>query len=81
MKLIVIDMQKALMDDELISADDVRETIFKAERDGSGFISGGRFLACLVTDMLTYWVEYEPEGGGFAVRDVYSHRMKFRQEV
>ena len=42
---------------------------------------GDLYLACLVTDMLTYWVEYEPEGDGFAVRDVYSHRMKFRQEV
>ncbi|MBR6312967.1 MAG: NAD(P)-binding protein [Oscillospiraceae bacterium] len=69
------------MDDELISADDVRETIWKAERDGTGFEREGRYLACLVTDMLTYWVEYEPEGDGFAVRDVYSHRMKFRQEV
>lgn len=80
-KLIISPEIQAAMDDELISADDVRETIWKAERDGSGFASGGRFLACLVTDMLTYWVEYEPDGDGFAVRDVYSHRMKFRQEV
>ena len=81
MKLVIPPEVQALMDDELIGADDVRETIWKAERDGSGFMSGGRFLACLVTDMLTYWVEYEPEGDGFAVRDVYTHRMKFRQEV
>ena len=80
-KLVIPPEVQATMDDELISAGDVRETIFKAERDGSGFVSGGRVLACLVTDMLTYWVEYEPEGDGFAVRDVYAHRMKFRQEV
>ena len=80
-KLVIPPDIQSRMDDELISADDVRETIWKAERDGTGFEREGRYLACLVTDMLTYWVEYEPEGDGFAVRDVYSHRMKFRQEV
>jgi hypothetical protein len=80
-KLVISPELQKRMDDELISADDVRETIWKAERDGSGFERDRRFLACLVTDMLTYWVEYEPEADGFAVRDVYAHRMKFRQEV
>lgn len=72
---------QSVMDDSLISADDVRETIWKAERDNTGFEFSGRYLACLVTGMLTYWVEYTPEGDGFKVLNVYSHRMKFRQEV
>lgn len=72
---------QAQMDDRLISADDVRETIWNAERDGTGFALGSRVLACLMTGLLTYWVEYEPEDGGFRILDAYTHRMKFRQEV
>ena len=72
------DVLKA-MEDSLISEDDVKECIYAARRDNTGFVDqDGVHLACLKKRVLTYWVEYnEDEKGVCSVKSAYCHRMTF----
>ncbi len=62
----------------MILLDDVRKAIEHAESTGEKLedVDAGRFLACHRPAAVTYWVEYSPVPGGFAVHDAYSHRMQ-----
>jgi hypothetical protein len=71
------------MDHYLITADDVRETIFTAERTGDKFIDDkdGTCLACLVKPVLTYWVHYRMlDPRPFEIFSAYYHRMRFIED-
>ena len=72
------DVLKA-METALISEDDVKECIYEARLNNTGFVDqDGIHLACLKKRVLTYWVEYiEGENGVCAVKSAYCHRMTF----
>jgi Fe-S oxidoreductase len=66
------------MENRHILIEDIQQVIEYAERTGSKFINpdNGHCLAHYRPLRVTYWVEYQPQDQGFAVHNVYSHRMK-----
>ena len=68
------------IDRKLISEDDMKEVIYRAQLTGEKFIyeSDGSYTACLRRRVLTYWVKYrilsETE---FEIKEAYYHRMSF----
>lgn len=83
LKLIIpVDLQKEL-DRKLISASDLAEAVWLAERTGDKFHeeSDGSCLCSMVKSVLTYWVQYrEIEPGTYEIISAYSHRMRFGRE-
>lgn len=69
------------MEDKMLTDSNVKETIWSCEQSGEGFYSPetDAYLGCLVKPALTYWVEYSKNGDGFDIRNVYCHRMHFRE--
>ncbi len=61
-----------------ILIEDIQQVIEYAERTGRKFINpdNGHSLANYRPLRVTYWVEYQPQGQGFIVHNVYSHRME-----
>lgn len=70
------------LDNRLISADDVRRTIYSAEQQGWGFIDedSGVVLSWAIMDAVTYWVEYREQSEVYEMINAYTHRMKFRKD-
>lgn len=71
------------IDCKLISADDIREAIYRAEMTGDRFIDAddGSCQCCLERPVLTYWVRYKKlDGGEYEVLNAYYHRMSFSRE-
>ncbi len=66
------------IDERRILEEDIRKVIFQAESSGKRLRSkeNGNYLAYLQPANVTFWVEYIPEGDGFAVLNAYCHRMK-----
>lgn len=66
------------IDERRILEEDIRKVIFQAESSGKRLQSkeNGNYLAYLQPANVTFWVEYLPEGDGFAVLNAYCHRMK-----
>lgn len=77
-RLVIPDEVQARLDDRLILQDDVRRVIEYAERTGRKLVAPktGHLLAYYRPTAVTYWVEYAPQGGAFAVFNAYSHRMQ-----
>jgi Fe-S oxidoreductase len=71
---------RTLLEERMILVEDVRRTIAHAEQTGDKIENPatGRSVASFRPVSVTYWVEYSPEGGGFAVHNAYSHRMEVR---
>jgi len=78
--LSITDEVRALLEERMILADDVRRTIEHAEQTGDKIENPAsrRFMASYRPVCVTYWVEYSPDGDGFAVHNAYSHRMEVR---
>ena len=74
---------RANMEDKLITDSDVSEAVFLAERDGDYFEDEtGLRTACLVRDVLTYWVDYRVAAEGkYRVENAYCHRMRIDEGV
>ena len=77
------DAARTNMEDKLITDRDAAEAIFCAERDGDYFTDdAGLRTACLVRDVLTYWVDYRVlSEGGYRVESAYCHRMRIDEGV
>jgi glutamate synthase (NADPH/NADH) small chain len=71
---------RTLLEERMILVEDVRRTVAHAEQTGDKIVNPatGRSMASFRPVLVTYWVEYSPEGGGFAVHNAYSHRMEVR---
>jgi hypothetical protein len=71
---------RTLLEERMILVEDVRRTITHAEQTGDKMENPatGRSVASFRPVSVTYWVEYSPEGSGFAVHNAYSHRMEVR---
>ena len=74
---------RANMEDKLIADRDAAEAVWRAEQDGDYFMDEtGLRTACLMRDVLTYWVDYRAEdGGGYRVESAYCHRMQIDEGV
>ncbi|PKU24912.1 pyridine nucleotide-disulfide oxidoreductase/dicluster-binding protein [Telmatospirillum siberiense] len=73
---------RALAEKRLILESDMRGVIRHAETSGVKILNRetGHFVASHQPAAVTYWVEYSPRGEGFAVHNVYSHRMSLGKE-
>ncbi len=71
------------MEDKLITDRDAAEAVYRAERDGDYFEDEtGLRTACLVRDVLTYWVDYRTLGeNAYRVESAYCHRMRIDEGV
>ncbi len=69
---------RANMEDKLITDRDVSEAVYTAEQSGEFFTDeSGLRTACLVRDVLTYWVDYRVlSADSFRVESAYCHRMR-----
>ena len=76
------DVQKS-MDSKLISAADLKEAIWQAEKSGDKFFdeSDGMCICSMVKPVTTYWVQYKEAGPGtYEIFNAYYHRMSFNRE-
>ncbi|NLO47713.1 MAG: NAD(P)-binding protein [Clostridiales bacterium] len=83
LSLVVSDDVQKEMDHFLISAGDVKETVFAAESSGEKFVDekSGTSLACLIKPVLTYWVQYRMlDPRTFEILSAYYHRMRFIED-
>ncbi len=82
-QLIVPEDVAAKMEKDFILTDDVKQVIYHAETTGNKLQvpATGRFIAHYQPSIVTYWVEYAPEGDEYRVFNVYSHRMQIVEEV
>jgi glutamate synthase (NADPH) small chain len=78
MELITSPEVEQVMEERMITADDIRTVIAHAESTGEKMedTANGSFLATYRPAAVAYWVEYAVQGKAFAVRNVYSHRME-----
>ena len=71
------------MDEKLISASDLKETIWTAEKSGDRFYdeTEDAYTASMVKPVLTYWAKYKKKAPGtFEILEAYYHRMHFIEE-
>jgi len=71
------------MDRNLIVAEDARRTIHYCESTGNKIqdTSTGNLIGHLQNEVITYWVVYRPEGDGFRLESIYSHRLNIEEHV
>ncbi|MGI6657576.1 MAG: pyridine nucleotide-disulfide oxidoreductase/dicluster-binding protein [Desulfobulbus sp.] len=76
-RLLVKPEVRSLLERRRILDEDICKVIHHAESTGRYLIdpAHGRRLAMLRPVRTTYWVEYEPEDGGYRIHNSYSHRM------
>ncbi len=80
--LVISDELQKEMDEKLISADDLKEAIWRAEASGEKFYdeSDGTCLCSMVRPVITYWVQYRETGPKtYEVSTAYYHRMHFER--
>jgi Fe-S oxidoreductase len=68
---------QALAEKRLILLSDIRQVISHAETTGAKIKNSetGHFIASHQLAAVTYWVEYSVQDEGFAIHNIYSHRM------
>ena len=66
-----------MMDDRMILQSDVVQVLRHLRETGQGILDGetGLCLTSLRLGNVTFWVRFEPIGGGYRVHGAYSHRM------
>ena len=69
------------MERRLIPLSDVKETIWRNEEAGEGFVNEAGDVVCrMAGPYLTCWVSYRRDGAIFRIADVYAHRMHIRED-
>lgn len=73
----------ARMDRDLILLEDAQRTIYHCESSGYKILDPdtGNFIGHLRCGVITYWVVYRPEGDGYRLESIYSHRLVIEGEV
>lgn len=81
--LILCDEIRSLIESRLILIEDIQKVIEHAETTQERFIDQetGHLLAYFKPNLITYWVEYTPEGNSYQIHDAYSHRMEFEGDA
>jgi Fe-S oxidoreductase len=80
--LVINDEIQEGMDNKLISAADLKEAIWLAEKSGDKFYdeSDGMCMCSMIKPVITYWVQYrEPAPNSYEIFSAYYHRMRFNQ--
>ena len=82
LELTISDSLLEEMDRKLMLADDLKETIWRAEKAGDFFVSEDGVRQCGMTGpALTTWARYRPLGPGkYEILDAWTHRMRFSRE-
>ncbi len=82
-RLIISDALHERLDGRLILVEDIQRVIAHAEKTGRKFVNRetGHWLASLKPTVVTYWVEYSPQGDAFILHNAYSHRMSIAEEA
>jgi hypothetical protein len=83
LNLIIKDEILAGMEKRLISAADLKEAIWLAEKSGDKFYdeSDGMCMCSMVKPVITYWVQYkEAAPKTYEIFSAYYHRMRFNRE-
>ena len=83
LSLIISEEVQKNMEQRLISAGDLKEAIWLAERSGDKFYheSDASSLCSMVKSVMTYWVQYKENAQDtYEIFSVYSHRMRFSKE-
>ena len=83
LNLIIKDETLKNMDQKLISAADLKEAIWLAEKSGDKFYdeSDGMCMCSMVKPVITYWVQYiETAPKTYEIFSAYYHRMRFDRE-
>jgi hypothetical protein len=77
LQLLIAPALRSVLEQRLILDEDIRRVISHAESTGRRLrhAETGTYLACCKSGSVTYWAEYSPVAGGFAVAAAYSHRM------
>jgi glutamate synthase (NADPH/NADH) small chain len=70
------------LDKEYILIDEIKQVIHYAQKTENKLIDNTtkHFVAYLQIGIITYWVEFLPEGDEYTVFNAYSHRMQIVQE-
>ncbi len=72
----------ANMEARLISEDDIREAVWKAETERDYFEDeSGLRTACLQREVLTFWADYRVSSGAYEIVSAYCHRMHLDGEA
>lgn len=66
------------MEKTLISEDTVRRAVYTAENGGARFEKQGVYITSAKEGVVTVWVHYEKNAGGYSLVSVYSHRMEIK---
>lgn len=71
------------MDRDLILMEDARRTIYHCESSGYKILdpATGNFIGHLRSGVITCWVVYRPEGDGYRLISIYSHRLVIKDEA
>jgi len=71
----------SLLEERLILKADIRAVIEQAEKTGKKILLSDkkRYAAHLKPGIITYWVEYSPEGKGYRIHNAYSHRLSIEE--
>lgn len=83
LELLITDDLFEAMDRMLIVTDDLKESIWLAEKTGDKFCNeaDGVWQCSLVKSVITYWVQYKViSSSTYEIIDAYSHRMHFSKE-
>lgn len=74
---------RELMEKRMILVEDVREVVEWAEKTGNRLVNRttNHFLTHYRPGTVTFWVEYSPEDEGYAIYNVYCHRMQVLEEI
>jgi glutamate synthase (NADPH) small chain len=80
--IIPADIQ-ARLEQRLILVEDLQQVIEQAEKTGRKLLNRetGHWLAYYKPSVVTYWVEYSPQGEAFVIHNAYSHRMEIAEEA
>jgi hypothetical protein len=67
-----------VMNKNLISGNDVKEAIWRAEAEGAFFrnTTDDTRICCMEKPVITYWVSFRRQGSRYIILDVYSHRIR-----
>jgi Fe-S oxidoreductase len=83
LSLVLADQLQKSMDAKLISAADLKEAIWLAEKSGDKFYDekDGMRMCSMVKPVITYWVQYKLTAAKtYEIFSAYYHRMRFNRE-
>ncbi len=82
--LVISEGIRKSMEKKLISAADLKETIWLAEKSGDKFYEEGEGICMgrMIKPVITYWVQYkETAPKTYEILSAYCHRMRFNKEA